>query len=160
MEAVKEGGRIFIMTQCDNAMGHGFYQFSPELFHRVFSPENGFALEQMFIAEGSFGKVPWHSVADPKDIRRQVVAMGHHEQPPLQRIQPLQRVRDLRPLLEMEASRKLRTQGPRMDPPRRKNPRPPALYSRAPQHQEKYNFAAFEASNGLPRRILRALRAK
>ncbi|MDP3849576.1 MAG: hypothetical protein Q8Q59_03660 [Luteolibacter sp.] len=72
METVKEGGRMYIMTQCNNAMGHGFYQFSPELYHRVFSPENGFAVEQMFIAEGSFGKVPWHSVADPKEIRRRV----------------------------------------------------------------------------------------
>jgi hypothetical protein len=72
MEAVKVGGRMYIMTQCNNAMGHGFYQFSPELYHRVFSSENGFAIEQMFIAEGSFGKVPWHSVSDPKDIRRRV----------------------------------------------------------------------------------------
>lgn len=72
MESVKEGGRMYIMTQCNNAMGHGFYQFSPELYHRVFSPENGFMVEQMFIAEGSFGKVPWHSVADPKEIRRRV----------------------------------------------------------------------------------------
>ena len=72
MEAVKEGGRIYIQTQCNNAMGHGFYQFSPELYHRVFSPENGFALEHMFIAEGSFGKVPWHSVADPREVRRRV----------------------------------------------------------------------------------------
>lgn len=72
MEAVKEGGRIYIMTQCNNAMGHGFYQFSPELFWRVFSPENGFVVEEMFIAEGSFGKVPWHSVADPRDIKRRI----------------------------------------------------------------------------------------
>ena len=72
MEAVKEGGRLYIMTQCNNAMGHGLYQFSPELYYRVFSPENGFAVEHMFIAEGSFGKVPWHSVADPKEVRRRV----------------------------------------------------------------------------------------
>jgi hypothetical protein len=54
MVTVREGGRMHIMTQCNNAMGHGFYQFSPELYHRVFSPENGFTVEQMFIAEGSF----------------------------------------------------------------------------------------------------------
>ena len=72
MEAVREGGRIYIITQCNNAMGHGFYQFSPELYHRVFSAANGFAVERMFIAEGSFGQVPWHSVADPQEIRRRV----------------------------------------------------------------------------------------
>lgn len=72
MEAVKEGGRLFIMTQCNNAMGHGFYQFSPELYYRIFRPENGFVVENMFIAEGSFGRVPWHSVADPGSIKRRV----------------------------------------------------------------------------------------
>jgi hypothetical protein len=72
MQAVKEGGRIYIMTQCNNTMGHGFYQFSPELYWRVFCPENGFVIEEMFIAEGSFGKVPWHAVADPHDIKRRV----------------------------------------------------------------------------------------
>lgn len=72
METVRQGGRMYIMTQCNNAMGHGFYQFSPELYHRVFSPENGFVVEKMFIAEGSFGQVPWHSVADPREIRQRV----------------------------------------------------------------------------------------
>ena len=72
MNAVKIGGRFFTITQCNNAMGHGFYQFSPELYFRVFSPENGFILENMFIAEGSFGMVPWYSVADPLQINHRV----------------------------------------------------------------------------------------
>ncbi|RYD41632.1 MAG: class I SAM-dependent methyltransferase [Verrucomicrobiaceae bacterium] len=72
MQAVKPGGRLFIITQCNNAMGHGFYQFSPELYYRVFSPENGFRVDDMFISEGSFGQVPWHSVSDPAVIRRRV----------------------------------------------------------------------------------------
>lgn len=72
MQTVKEGGRLFVMTQCNNAMGHGFYQFSPELYYRVFSPENGFKVENMFIAEGSFGQVPWHAVSDPRTIGRRV----------------------------------------------------------------------------------------
>ena len=53
-------------------MGHGFYQFSPELYFRVFSEENGFSFENMFIAEGSFGMVPWHIVKDPQQIGRRV----------------------------------------------------------------------------------------
>ena len=72
MSAVKFGGRFFTITQCNNAMGHGFYQFSPELYFRVFSPDNGFVLENMFIAEGSFGTVPWHSVTDPLQINHRV----------------------------------------------------------------------------------------
>lgn len=72
MQTVKEGGRLYIITQCNNAMGHGFYQFSPELYYRVFSPENGFTVENMFITEGSFGRVPWHSVNDPQTIKCRV----------------------------------------------------------------------------------------
>jgi hypothetical protein len=72
MNAVKIGGRFFAITQCNNAMGHGFYQFSPELYFRVFSPGNGFVLENMFIAEGSFGMVPWYSVADPLQVNHRV----------------------------------------------------------------------------------------
>lgn len=68
MEAVREGGRLVMVTQGNNAMGHGFYQFSPELLHRALAPENGFRMERMFVAEGSFGRVPWHEVADPRAI--------------------------------------------------------------------------------------------
>ena len=42
MEMLKVGGHFFAHTMANNFMGHGFYQFSPELFYRVFSPENGF----------------------------------------------------------------------------------------------------------------------
>ena len=72
MEAVREGGRLFIVTQGNNAMGHGFYQFSPELYHRALGPGSGFFVERMFVAEGSFGKVPWHEVADPNDVGRRI----------------------------------------------------------------------------------------
>jgi hypothetical protein len=72
MQAVKPGGKLFIITQCNNAMGHGFYQLSPELYYRVFSKENGFRVDDMFIAEGSFGLVPWHTVSDPAVIGRRV----------------------------------------------------------------------------------------
>ena len=42
MQMVDVGGHFFVHTMANNFMGHGFYQFSPELFYRVFSPENGF----------------------------------------------------------------------------------------------------------------------
>lgn len=72
MSSLRVGGCFFVVTQCNNAMGHGFYQFSPELYFRVFSAENGFRLENIFIAEGSFGMVPWHVVNDPQQIGRRV----------------------------------------------------------------------------------------
>ena len=42
MQMLDVGGHFFVHTMANNFMGHGFYQFSPELFYRVFSPENGF----------------------------------------------------------------------------------------------------------------------
>jgi hypothetical protein len=35
------------VTPANNQMGHGFYQFSPELFFRVFSQENGYLLRAL-----------------------------------------------------------------------------------------------------------------
>jgi SAM-dependent methyltransferase len=51
MEMVKVGGHLILMTPANNFFGHGFYQFSPELFFRILSPENGFCLERMFAVE-------------------------------------------------------------------------------------------------------------
>src|SRR5688572_3667541 len=42
MQMLRAGGHFLGISPTNNQMGHGFYQFSPELFFRVFSPENGF----------------------------------------------------------------------------------------------------------------------
>lgn len=71
MEMVKVGGRMFIHTGVNNWCGHGFYQFSPELFYRAFSPENGFEVERMIVhAVGPYGR--WFEVIDPNAIRARV----------------------------------------------------------------------------------------
>jgi len=71
MELLREGGRLFIQTCANNLCGHGFYQFTPELFYRALSPENGFEVERMIIHRiGPYGG--WYEVADPKVIRSRV----------------------------------------------------------------------------------------
>jgi SAM-dependent methyltransferase len=57
MDAVAPGGHFIGITPSNNLMGHGFYQFSPELFFRVFTPANGFRIEKVLIYE-----CPWRSV--------------------------------------------------------------------------------------------------
>lgn len=42
MQMVAVGGHFIADTMGENHSGHGFYQFSPELFFRALSPENGF----------------------------------------------------------------------------------------------------------------------
>lgn len=51
MEMVKKGGRLMIFTVANNFTGHGFYQFSPELFYRIFTPANGFQIKRLWAVE-------------------------------------------------------------------------------------------------------------
>jgi len=62
MEMLIVGGHFLGITPANNFCGHGFYQFSPELFFRVFSPGNGFALRGVLTKE----KKRWFRVADPE----------------------------------------------------------------------------------------------
>jgi hypothetical protein len=47
MDLLKVGGTFVASTPANYFMGHGFYQFSPELFFRLFCPENGFRLAEL-----------------------------------------------------------------------------------------------------------------
>ena len=54
----------------NNWCGHGFYQFSPELFFRALGPENGFSVVEMYFAdvEGRH----FYRVVDPAAVRERV----------------------------------------------------------------------------------------
>ncbi len=71
MEMVRVGGRFMLHTVTNNYCGHGFYQFSPELFYRALSAENGFKVERMVAhVVGPYGS--WRDVRDPEVIRQRV----------------------------------------------------------------------------------------
>jgi SAM-dependent methyltransferase len=70
MRMIAPGGHFIAITMGNNAMGHGFYQFSPELFYRVFSPTSGFTVERMLVTETSSRR--WYEVADPKVVGNRV----------------------------------------------------------------------------------------
>jgi hypothetical protein len=71
MEMVEEGGHLLLMTPANNFMGHGFYQFSPELFFRVCSEENGFEVGKIIVCEVD-PDAQWYEVVDPVRARRRV----------------------------------------------------------------------------------------
>lgn len=75
MEMVEEGGHLLIITPVNNIMGHGFYQFSPEVFYRILNEANGFIIEQMLIFEYS-PQEKWYQVEDPKKVRCRVELMN------------------------------------------------------------------------------------
>jgi len=64
------GGHVLIATTCINWGGHGFYQFSPEFFFRLFE-QNGFENVCVFLAESQM-ETPWYKVSDPDKIGRRV----------------------------------------------------------------------------------------
>ncbi|MGI9419202.1 MAG: hypothetical protein ACR2RA_15335 [Geminicoccaceae bacterium] len=53
---VRVGGHVMINTTANNFCGHGFYQFSPEFFFRVFDERNGFQLDEVILMEAALEK--------------------------------------------------------------------------------------------------------
>jgi hypothetical protein len=50
--------------------GHGFYQFSPELFYSVLAPHNGFRIIKMAIVESYYADVM------PPENNKMAIAAG------------------------------------------------------------------------------------
>jgi SAM-dependent methyltransferase len=70
IQLVKPGGHYLAMTPSGGELGHGLYQFSPELLYRCLSPEHGYEVEAMWLGERMTtpGRTRWWEVADPARI--------------------------------------------------------------------------------------------
>lgn len=68
MDSLEVGGFYIGITPINNQMGHGFYQFSPELYFRIFSPENGFIIREMFVRIND----DVYRVSDPKEVKSRI----------------------------------------------------------------------------------------
>lgn len=81
-EMLAVGGTLFISTPANNLMGHGFYQFSPELMFRVFSADNGFHVRRLTLREARYPSVELtrarrpYIVADPQQVGKRVGLMS------------------------------------------------------------------------------------
>lgn len=75
MDMVRPGGHFLGITPTNNHLGHGFYQFSPELFFRIFSELNGFELEQLLIFE-EVQDCDWYEISDPDTVRERVTLVN------------------------------------------------------------------------------------
>jgi SAM-dependent methyltransferase len=73
MEMVKVGGHLVLVTPMNNFAGHGFFQFSPELFYSALSPENGFLVERMMFPMSE----QWYSVQNPAIARKRIELIGN-----------------------------------------------------------------------------------
>jgi hypothetical protein len=150
MRMVKVGGTVFLTTVANNLCGHGFYQFSPELLYRIFSPENGFdATRVVFLEAGSpsVELVPItrsYEVADAKVVACRVGLLSKT------------------PIMMMLESRKVRQMEPFVTTPQQSDYA--AAWQKAQQDEGesrgKFRSSAGSALRGLPpawqRRIERA----
>ncbi len=67
MQMVATNGRFISCTVANNFSGHGFYQFSPELFYRVLCRESGYLVETCIIWEEIHGS-RFYQVPDPDTV--------------------------------------------------------------------------------------------
>lgn len=74
---LRVGGHFVSVNGTNNFMGHGFYQFSPELFFRVLSPQNGFELETLVLAETHRDSY-WYEATDPAVVRERLEVVNGH----------------------------------------------------------------------------------
>lgn len=78
VDLCKVGGHVFHSLPANNLSGHGFYQFSPELFFNLYRRENGFELLGLwFSVKGD--RRTWWKVANPMDVKRRVNLCNSHE---------------------------------------------------------------------------------
>lgn len=68
---VRPRGRFISLTQPNNFCGHGFYQFSPELYYRFFCPKNGYAMESCILWEDIPG-TRFYQVPDPDVVQDRI----------------------------------------------------------------------------------------
>ena len=81
MDILAVGGTFVQVNNANNFMGHGFWQFSPELLYRVFSPENGFRMQAVFLQElpiGPSGRTSGQYVytRDPETVAARVMLVN------------------------------------------------------------------------------------
>lgn len=51
MFLVRKGGHVLTANPANNLCGHGFYQFTPELMHRIYSCVNGFRVVHVLLTQ-------------------------------------------------------------------------------------------------------------
>lgn len=72
------GGHVLHSLPANNLSGHGFYQFSPELFFNLYQEKNGFEMRGLYFALKA-DRLHWWKVANPMDVKRRVNLCNSHE---------------------------------------------------------------------------------
>lgn len=74
MDILQVGGHFILITPTNNQCGHGFYQFSPELFFSLFADKHGFKTK--IVAAGvdlpGTGLRDWYAIESPHIAKKRV----------------------------------------------------------------------------------------
>jgi hypothetical protein len=68
-EMCRDGGQILHMVPGNNFCGHGFWQFSPELFFSLYCESNGYSDTRVFLAS-EYRTDTWYEVTKPESGQR------------------------------------------------------------------------------------------
>jgi hypothetical protein len=75
MELIENGGYYIGITPTNNFFGHGFYQFSPELYFRIFSESNGFKIVNMYFFTSNKGAT-LYEIKDPLEVKQRITMIN------------------------------------------------------------------------------------
>lgn len=64
----KTQGHVLMVSPANSWLGHGFYQFSPELFFRAFDREYGFEVKSLYLIKKKLFRETWYELNDPKNM--------------------------------------------------------------------------------------------
>jgi SAM-dependent methyltransferase len=78
VDLCRVGGHVLHALPANNLSGHGFYQFSPELFFNLYQPARGFELRGLYFALKA-DRLRWWRVANPMEVKRRVNLCNSHE---------------------------------------------------------------------------------
>ncbi len=75
MDLLRVGGHFISITPANNYCGHGFYQFSPELFFSLFNEQHGFNVKVMAacVELPESGNVNWYKISNPSVVKQRVI---------------------------------------------------------------------------------------
>lgn len=80
MDMIQVGGHFVCITPTNNQCGHGFYQFSPELFFSLFDENHGFKTKVVILGVDvlGLGIRDWYAIKNPQIARKRVTLSNSH----------------------------------------------------------------------------------
>lgn len=72
----RPGGQILHLLPANNYCGHGFWQFSPELFFSLYSSTNGYENTEVFLCNNN-NTSKWYQVAEPINGNQVNIVSSH-----------------------------------------------------------------------------------